>query len=145
MPDINKIRLNSQLYNLSAEILKPKIYKLSPKNGTKLMGDYYNKNNTNNAIIDLGNIIICKFALYIPDSDIVNNAEFLELASSETPIAGTFATSWNMITTMYDERYKDGYSSFPLSFDGNNLTVNYPHEWGRNAKLIDQIITYRIS
>ena len=82
--------------------------------------------------------------LYIPDSSIVDSAEFLELAKSEDIIPGTFAKSYKMITTMYSDSFMDGYSSFALYFDGNTLGVNYPREWGRNAKLIGEILTYKI-
>lgn len=144
MESISKINLNSNIYNIRTYHITPNKHELVLMNGTTKFSDYYNKNNENNIILDFGDIVICKFAIYIPDSSIVDSAEFLELAKSEDIIPGTFAKSYKMITTMYSDSFMDGYSSFALYFDGNTLGVNYPHEWGRNAKLIGEILTYKI-
>ena len=144
MASISKIKLNSNIYNISTYHITPNKHELVLMNGSTKFSDYYNKNNENNIILDFGDIIICKFALYIPDSNIVGSAEFLELAKSKDIIPGTFAKSYKMITSMYSDKYADGYASFALYFDGNILGVNYPQEWGRNARLIGEILTYKI-
>ena len=121
MESISKIILNSNIYNIRTYHITPNKHEVVPMTGRTKFSEYYNKNNETTIILDFGDIVICKFALYIPDNDIADSAEFLELAKSKDIIPGTFAKSYKMITTMYNETYTDGYTSFPLYFDGNIL------------------------